>query len=156
MHGWAEIKHVLPQPGFFSKKMVHRSHWPVFFLLISMYINSLFLLRIAHWNIYYSSSVPSPFRWLWCPGSWVTFFFLTQSCLECSRKSQRCCLFVEQYSSLKLRADFSRVVDISVVDFYFSALFVWVGESSENPEHTQFVLLCRTPPGQNQMLELAL
>lgn len=77
MHGWAEIKRVLllPQPGFFSKKMVHHSHWPVFFLLIYMYINSLFLLRIAHWNIYYSSLVPSPFHWLWRPGSWVTFFF---------------------------------------------------------------------------------
>lgn len=82
MHGWAEIKCVLllPQPGFFSKKMVHCSHWPVFLLLIYMYINSLFPLRIAHRNIYYSSLVPSPFHWQWCPGSWVTsslFFVLS-------------------------------------------------------------------------------
>lgn len=77
MRGWAEINLVLPVPQrvFFSKKTIHCSHWPVFFPLIYMYVNSPFLQRIAHWNISCSSLVPSPFHW-GCPGSWVTFFFV--------------------------------------------------------------------------------
>lgn len=112
----------LPQPGFFSKKTVHRSHWPVFFPLIYMYVKSPFLLRIAHWNIYYSP--PRSLAISLCvQGAGWPSSSLTQSCLECSKKRL---LFPGQWNSPKVRAALSLVTCILASLTAIFSVYFWM------------------------------